>query len=225
MTDHSKDLTDTRDMLGVHRALDRALREAPSQVAAVEDADLESARRLAAYLEDVMWLLHVHHVGEDELLYPLLAERAPEAASLCARMEEQHGDIAASVAAIDDAIKGFGASAAARDGAGLSALLLSMADTLAEHLAEEETDVLPLAAVHLSPEEWGALPGHAMSRYQGERIWLILGLVLESMEEPVRAATLSHFPPPVLEMWNGVGSAAYDEEMAFVRNGTSRGVA
>jgi hypothetical protein len=65
-------LTDTRDMLAVHDAVKRAFGDAPSQLGSVGDGDAERARYLADYLGEVLWLLHAHHAGEDELLYPLL---------------------------------------------------------------------------------------------------------------------------------------------------------
>lgn len=212
---------DTREMLGVHRALQRALADAPAQIAAIAPGDTEAAGRLGSYLSEVLWLLHAHHDGEDELLYPLLSTRAPEAASLCARMDEQHVAVADAHTAAEAAVARFAASGDAADGAAASAALDAVAKALNAHLDEEETEVLPLAVVHMSLEEWGALPGHAMQRYQGERIWLPLGLVLEAMDDDVRSSTLEHFPPPVLGMWNGVGDAAFGAEMATIRSGTS----
>jgi hypothetical protein len=40
------------------------------------------------------------------------------------------------------------------------------------HLDNEEETVLPLIGEHLTIEEWGELPAHAMRNYSGERIWL-----------------------------------------------------
>jgi hemerythrin-like domain-containing protein len=75
---NAPELTDTRDMKWVHDAFRRALADAPDQLACVQDGDTERAQRLASYLGEVLWLLHAHHDAEDELLYPLLAERVPQ---------------------------------------------------------------------------------------------------------------------------------------------------
>ena len=66
--------------------------------------------------------------------------------------------------------------------------------------------MLPLAAEHLSVEEWGALPGHGMADFDGDKIWLILGLIRERMTDDQRAAMMAHMPPPALEMWTGSAS-------------------
>ena len=47
--------------------------------------------------------------------------------------------------------------------------------------------MLPLAAENLSMEEWGALPGHGMANFHGDKIWLILGLIRERMNDEQRA--------------------------------------
>ena len=82
---------------------------------------------------------------------------------------------------------------------------------LVGHLDQEEARVLPLAAEHLSAEEWGALPGHGMANFHGDKIWLILGLIRERMTDAQRAAMLEHMPPPALDMWNGFGEQAFND--------------
>ena len=59
-----------------------------------------------------------------------------------------------------------------------------------------EATLLPLCGANLSPEEWGAIPAHALATYRGDKVWLILGLIRERMNEEQRAAMLEHMPPP-----------------------------
>ena len=79
------------------------------------------------------------------------------------------------------------------------------------HLTNEETNALPLAAEYLSPEEWGALPGHGMAAFDGDKIWLILGLIRERMNDEQRTAMLEHMPPPAVEMWTSFGEQAFKD--------------
>ena len=46
------------------------------------------------FLAELTTSLHHHHEGEDELMWPLLLERAPLDSALILRMEEQHERIA-----------------------------------------------------------------------------------------------------------------------------------
>ena len=84
-------------MVCVHDAFRRALADAPGQVASVKDRDTDRAEKLASYLGEVLWFLHAHHSGEDDLLYSLLVEKAPEAGEMFSRMESQHVAVAASI--------------------------------------------------------------------------------------------------------------------------------
>jgi hypothetical protein len=102
------------------------------------------------------------------------------------------------------------AQRAAQDG--LDALHAQLVD----HLDQEEAKVLPLAAEHLSAEEWGALPGHGMATFQGDKIWLILGLIRERMTDAQRVAMLEHLPPPALDMWSGFGEQAFKDYSSIV---------
>ena len=70
-------LTDVGDMAYVHQAFRRGLGEARSQLSFINDGDIPRAAHFADYISELLWLLHAHHAGEDELLYPLLVERVP----------------------------------------------------------------------------------------------------------------------------------------------------
>lgn len=219
MTDAAPVLTDTRDMVCIHDVFRRAFGEAPGQVASVPAGDTDRAEKVGSYLDEVLWLLHAHHHGEDELLYPLLFERVPEQAELFSRMEAQHGAVTASLESAQQAAARFRESASADDGEALAAACSSLLDATADHLTEEEVEVLPIASRAVTPAEWAALPGHALSRYPGSRPWLLLGLVFEAMPDELRDHVLASVPPPVSEMWFGFGSDAFTAEITSIRNG------
>jgi len=56
-----------------------------------------------------------------------------------------------------------------------------------------------------------AVPGHAMANFHGDKIWLIMGLIRERMNDGQRAAMLEHMPPPAVEMWTNFGEQAFKE--------------
>jgi hemerythrin-like domain-containing protein len=221
MTDAQTSLIDTGDMISVHDVFRRALGDAPKQIASVKGDENERAEKIGSYLGEVLWFLHTHHHGEDELLYPLLAERAREHTELFSRMEAQHEAVAGSIETAGQAAARFGKSGSSDDGKVLAAACSSLLDEVTGHLTDEEVEVLPIAARTITPEEWGAMPGHAMAQYTGTRLWLPLGLVFEAMSDDQRAHVLANVPPPVSEMWFGFGSDAFTNEMATIRNATS----
>lgn len=216
MSDDPMIQTDVRDMFAVHEAFRRGLREAGPQIAAI-DGDPVRAARLAAYLGDLLWLLHAHHDGEDQLLYPLLVERVPEQHALFDEMDAQHRGVTDALSACLSACNSYGENASTTNADALSEACDTLGDTLEGHLDQEEVDILPLAQVWITPEEWGQLPGHTIGSYRGERLWMPLGLVTEAMPDDLRAAIESHLPPPVANMWLGGGTDSFFSEMELIR--------
>jgi hypothetical protein len=76
--------------------------------------------------------------------------------------------------------------------------------------------VLPLCGENLSLEEWGALPGHALGSFTGDKVWLILGLIRDQMSQAQRDEMLAHMPPPAVDMWTSMGEQAYKNLVAEV---------
>ncbi len=219
MSANDEVLIDTRDMVALHSAFTRALSDAPGQIASVKDGDTQRAQQLADYLGEAFWLLHAHHVGEDELLYPLLAQRVPEHQETFSRMDAQHVAVSSNIDAAEHAVKRFGTSGSVTDGQAAADACGALLATMTEHLIDEEETVLPVAARVISPPEWGGMPAHALSQYSGDRIWLPFGLAFEAMPDDIQESMLAHLPPPVTEMWLGGGSDAFAAEMAAVRSG------
>lgn len=167
----------------------------------------------------MLTLLTLHHDGEDVLVWPKLLERAPAQAELVRTAESQHQGIHEPLERARVALKAWEVAPDAQQGAGLVGALGELETGLVAHLDNEEQTVLPLIGEHLTIEEWGELPGHAMRNHPGERIWLVLGLVRENMTQAQRDMMLAHMPPPAVEMWTTKGEAAFDAYMGEIRGG------
>lgn len=68
----------TREMKLIHTGLRREYRRLPALVRGVEHGDTERARMLADHIVLLNTLVHRHHTGEDEHLWPKLLMRVPE---------------------------------------------------------------------------------------------------------------------------------------------------
>ncbi len=206
---------DTADMVAVHNALRAALAAGPGRVRGVAAGDAERRALIADYYDNVLWFLGVHHNGEEELVFPRLRQRCPDAVALVDTMEAQHHEV---VQLLEDA-DASRAAWASGDGAAQATLadqLQRLHDATVEHLDQEEEALLPLCAGSLTPEEWGELPGHALSQYRGDKVWLVLGLIFEQRTPEEQAHMLSEMPPPVSQMWRDVGSDSFRELAATV---------
>jgi len=139
--------TDVRYMRAMHNAMRRDL-------ARLESAALDGdAAQLAPRLEEAWGQLRArldrHHVAEDEDLWPVLRGQLATAQDQrqVDRMVEEHRELSAAIATLDDALT---------HGTGAAAALGALANGLPDHLADEEHHVLPLLERHLTRAQWRA---------------------------------------------------------------------
>jgi hemerythrin-like domain-containing protein len=201
--------TETGDMRTVHKALLAAFDAADALVEAA-GTDRAKVVAVASFFENVLEFLHVHHQGEDILLYPRIVERCAEHATLLEQIDKEHALLNEPMATARAAIAAWEADPTADTGAVVATSLDIVEGTLRPHLRIEEDLVLPIASTHLSPEEWGELPAHSMQSFSGDKPWLPFGLILEQMSDEHRTAMLSHLPEPVHQLWTNDWSPAYE---------------
>jgi Hemerythrin HHE cation binding domain len=206
---------DVSDMYAVHGVFRDTLGAAPDLFGGIEPGDAERTALIANYYENILSFLEAHHDGEEKLVFPLLRERCAGEDALVERMTDEHHEAMRLLGEAKGTLEVWPAGDATTQTAALDALV-ALNSQLVEHLDEEEREVLPLAATNLSAEEWGALPGHGLANFHGDKIWLILGLIRERMNDEQRAAMLEHMPPPAVEMWTGFGEQAFRDYSALV---------
>ena len=216
MTTSNSSIIDVSDMYAVHKALIGALDAAPAYVA---KADLDPGRVevIGSFYENVIEFLHVHHTGEDELIYPVLEQRCAESRSDLERIDDQHKLLHAPMDAGRSAIAAWRAAPSPETAQAVIDAIASIAEPLRPHLAEEETVVLPIAAKSMSPEEWGALSGHAMMIFRADKPWLPLGLLREQLDQEHRDGMLAGMPPEMRTEWTEQMEPAFNAFIAEVR--------
>ena len=200
---------DTSDMFIPHGMFRDAFGRAGDLVDAGASADGQRAAIVVTFYENVLAFLHAHHGAEDAMLWPLLRERAPEQAALLDRMDAQHAAVDEVITTALRKLAAYSTAPTAATATSLVTAIHRLAVELDAHLVEEEREILPLAAVTVSQDEWGALPGWAMSHFTGDKIWLVLGLLFEQMTDAQVATTLKHVPAPVREMWTTTGNREF----------------
>jgi hypothetical protein len=139
--------------------------------------------------------LHVHHVGEDEAIWPQLRERLERAEDLAVMdlMEEEHGAIDPMQDRVDAAI--------AAGGRGLPAAVEEFADALTAHMEHEEERALPLVETHLGPEGWARYSQYMLTSQGLQEAGAYLAWLLDDAPEAAREKTLGVLPEPVREMF------------------------
>lgn len=211
-------LADTSDMAQLHRVFRDAVGSGPRLVAPVSPADANRVEYVATYYDNVLRLLHVHHDGEDELMTPLLVERATAAeAAEVRRVAQQHAAVLGDLGAVEADLAEWRSAPTADAKAALLDALDRLRSSLTSHLDEEEAVVVPIAARYMDVAEWGRLPEHGLKNFGGDKLWLVLGLVQEQMTPEQVSVMQEHMPPPLLEFWTSTGRRMFTDFITTLR--------
>lgn len=208
---------DTHEMVVIHRVFRREFRLLPDLVEAVAAGDTNRAAVLVGHAEDVTSALHHHHHSEDELLWPRLLQRASVHTELIERMEGQHQHLGTALDEIHGLLPRFAADAAPDVRDRLAAALRAASVVLDEHLAEEEREILPLAAEHLSVEEWEELGKRGADSIPKQKLLVFLGMILEDADPGERRDFLAKMPMIARLMWSLLGQRKYGAYVTGLR--------
>ncbi|MFF0494466.1 hemerythrin domain-containing protein [Nocardia sp. NPDC004068] len=203
---------DTYDMVVVHNAFRRHCTALPGLVAAVAPGDVARARRLVTFFDELGTGLHSHHTGEDELMWPILLDRAPTDAGLVLRMEEQHERIAELTDRARREAAEFATAANVSVRERLAATLRALAEALDEHMAEEERHILPLVEDVMTVPEWQALGERGREHLPKDRQLVFLGFILQGVPAADRRKFLAEMPLPARLAWRLLGRRAFAKE-------------
>ncbi|MFE0632168.1 hemerythrin domain-containing protein [Streptomyces sp. NPDC058864] len=187
-------MADVRDMYMVHTMLRREFGLLPQLVRDVAPDDTERSEVVGAHAAFVCDLLHLHHEGEDLVLWPLLHQRGgEEAEDVVPVMERQHHRIEAANAEVLRLLPGWRATA--RGGRELAEAFEGLEATLLEHMAMEEERILPLAEKYVTAAEWRRLGEHSLEKSAKKTLPLAFGMAMYEGDPEVVKAVLAEAPP------------------------------
>jgi hemerythrin-like domain-containing protein len=181
----------------VHRTFRRVYDEAARLVRAAPSPPPGRVTFLADHIDFGISALHIHHEGEDELLYPKLIERVPEQVQMTEQVEREHQAIKAELDAVSGACATWRRQPSAETAEALAAALDRLNSVVEPHLDDEEQKVVPLAAVTLTQQEWDALGKHGVAQMPPSRRSIAFGMILEPLGEADRNYMKHHLPAPV----------------------------
>jgi hemerythrin-like domain-containing protein len=212
-------VTDTRDMVLVHRVFRRELRLLPLMVRSVPDGNIAAAGRVGQHAREMIDVLHHHHQHEDDLLWPRLLQRAPVDAALVTRMQAQHGAIAEILRRVDQVLPAWQQTAGASDAESLASAISELHTRLEEHLDDEERHILPIVGRAITPAEWDELGQRGFAAMPRQRALVFLGHILESASPAEQTRFLRRVPPPVRLLYRLIGKRAFNRETTTLRAG------
>jgi hemerythrin-like domain-containing protein len=214
---HTVERPDVHEMVVIHRVFRRELVALQDLVRRVADGDVARANVVGGHLKLILAGLHMHHTGEDEVLWPLLLERAAPSTGLIETMQAQHHRVDEYVDQVGPLVDEWLANPSPVRGEQLAQLLARFADALFEHLDLEEREILPLVSRHVSVEEWDSLGEHGKDSMSARQLPLMFGSILEDADEDERSRMLAHLPVPVRLVMRTVGARQYRRYVRRVR--------
>ena len=211
-------------MFVMHHAFRRDLSAFADAAARTPVEDRKAWTALAGRWELFSWVLHHHHSGEDEGLWPALLERVDAVGDVEGRatleaMEAEHELIDP---LLEACAAGFARLAAGPDEATrtqLADLLCAAQDHLAEHLRHEETGALPIVQAHLTAADWHRIEqehfrgGHSPREVLRIVAWFLHGLP----EDGARALQRSAEGRLMIGVWSLLLRRGFErrEQVAF----------
>lgn len=211
---------DTRDMPVVHRVFRREFRLLPEMVRVTAAGDRERAALVADWALELTAFLHHHHTNEDDVVWPLLHERAPLDAVLVETMERQHATVATLLAPIGPLASRWRTEPTVANREVLASALVRVHPTLVEHLDLEEREVLPLIARHLTAAEYAQLAERGRAAIEPSRMMTVLGAFLEEATPEEVELLTADMPTEVKAAWSLDGRPAYERQMRRLRSGS-----
>ena len=213
---------DTHEMFVIHRVFRRESALMPRLIQAVPDGDTARAQVLADACADYQLGLHLHHTGEDELVWPLLLARVDLEADMVLRMETQHDVVARTLAEASRRMPPWRAAPSAVTAAPLIGALTEHRTALLEHLNDEEEYILPLIAEHLTVAEWARLGERFAEEVPRSKMLFFLGMILEDADSAERQAMMANLPAPARFAWTAFGQRQFRRKVSRIRAGLDR---
>lgn len=204
----------------VHKTFRRAFEESAQLVRANPTPSAQRVVFLADHIDFVIGVLHHHHESEDLLLYPLLAERAPEQLAMVDEVGHQHVEVNGAIDAVTKSCAAWRIAPSADTAKGLAAALDDLNTVLQPHLDDEEQKVVPLAAVTLTKEEWTTMGDHATDAIPKNKLPVAFGLLLEPLNDTDKAYMKGHLPTPVRLLFPLLIQRPWDKYAQELRYGT-----
>lgn len=165
----------------IHKALRALIYEVGGDLQTTDFADELEAAGAAADLELALHLMRNHHTTEEVYFYPKLQ---PLEEQLVAAMLEQHGNVERLLDVADTArrqVRAPDAEARIQAGADMNCRFNELVAFYLEHLAQEETKVLPATWRHFDDDQLMAIQGAILAEMDPDELFQWLGWMFKGL--------------------------------------------
>lgn len=205
---------DASGMVEIHRYFRAGFGEASRLVRGVASGDRTHAEVVAGHLDALSKALHAHHEYEDRHFWDPLSSRAPGCALHVDRMRRQHAAMLAHLEALDAALPAWRLTALAGDAQPVQEALVGINEGLAEHLPDEEENIVPVMSEVFEPDDIAGASAHGRRATPKGYAFRSLGAILAAQPDGGEAWMRKNLPPPVRIVWKVLGRRRYEAHRA-----------
>jgi hypothetical protein len=177
-------------------------------VKSVADGDTERAGVIADHIALMDTLTALHHSGEDALLWPIVRERASDAAAASVA-EDDHRELAEQADRVTALAEAWRNDPTAINRAALHVELISYERAMLRHLAHEETEALPLLAEWITEADLSALRSYVQEGLSPDQRSIVLGLILDDTGPATATRLLDGMDPQERQAYEQDGAPVY----------------
>jgi hypothetical protein len=200
---------DASGMADIHRMFKAGFAEAPGLIAGVADGDTAHADVVGEQLDMLSVGLHGHHEGEDARLWDALAQRAPSCATHVERMKQQHAELLVHLTAMDAAVPAWRRAPSSSSAQPVIDAIGGVNAALAEHLPDEETNIVPVMETVITEREVEWFAEHGRRSIPKGQSWYAMGLILSSQPDGGDEWLHKNLPAPARLAWRWIGKPRY----------------
>ena len=205
--DHATDLV---EMLAIHDCLRHEFARMPLTVKAVPEGDSARAAALGEHILLMLSVLQAHEDAEDMLLWPLLVDRAPEAAGLVETQLLEHQVMSGLADTIRDEAVAWMANPGILERSALHTTLIRLEKELLHHLAFEEQGIAQLIERHVTVDELASVQARTRAGLTTDQAYVALGLILKNTSTARGAAVLQGLNAEEAVAFDEFGRPAYE---------------
>lgn len=197
----------------IHHAVTRDLERLRAVL--VEPMSRRRRDTISSHMQDVVRILHHHHEGEDEGVWPAVLAKRPDLADLLEQMEQEHQALSEAADALDHQAELFRTDGSRAANDALREAAERLLEVTVPHLEHEENQAMPLVVESLTDEDWRVIGkehfGPPPDFPPRKQLWTVLWLYDDL--DPERSKVVSaELPRPVRYAANLLVAKQYERE-------------
>ncbi|GAB2477631.1 hypothetical protein [Jatrophihabitans fulvus] len=200
------------DVLKTHRLYRRIFGDLPFIVDAVLAGDHERTRTVGRIFETYTGQFGHRMQAADELLWPVLALRAPGSADFTRRVRDRRVAVLEQMHHAREPLARWQAVADTGTRGEVSAAFAAVDAALSDSLDDEVANLVPLIEQHLSPTEWRRLCRATRASASQRGFVIQMGWVMDGLDTGDRAEFLRSLTPSQRASWRMGGRRAWERQ-------------